>query len=64
MSDTPSCTCTNDDAHQGHLCVLDSQGKTAEIAALSDAPTVVCFICGREANNAVNVCSPMPIAQA
>jgi hypothetical protein len=28
---------------------------------LTDDPTVICFICGRKANSADNVCSPMPI---
>lgn len=59
MTETKSCQCG--DKHTGHLCVLQSKGMTAEIACLTDAPTVVCFNCGREANSADNVCVPMPL---
>lgn len=56
-----SCNCTCAEKHHGHLCVLHSEGLTDEIAKVTDTPTVVCFICGREANCADNVCSPMAI---
>ena len=58
------CKCHNDAQHQGHLCVLHGKGLTARIAELTDAPTVMCFSCGREANCAENVCVPMPPAIA
>jgi hypothetical protein len=54
------CCCTGE-KHQGHLCVLHSKGLTDDIACVTSAPTVVCFTCGREANTADNVCSPMPL---
>ena len=53
--------CCGGAKHQGHLCVLHSKGLSAEIAEITDAPTVVCFNCGREANDAANVCNPMPL---
>lgn len=62
MSDaekTKKCTCGRD--HQGHLCVLHSKGLHAEIAHITDKPTVVCFNCGRKANRETNVCNPMPL---
>jgi len=31
------------------LCVLASQEKKEEITDLTDDPTVICFICGRNA---------------
>lgn len=56
---TTKCTCT--EKHGGHLCVLRSKDLTAEIAAVTDKPTVICFTCGSEANSADNVCNPMPL---
>ncbi len=47
--------------HQGHLCVLHSKGMHDVIADVTCNPTVVCFNCGREANEAANVCNPMPL---
>ncbi len=61
MSTEHTNTCTCPGQHEGHLCVLHSLELQAEIDAATDQPTVVCFICGREANCAENVCSPMPI---
>lgn len=58
-----SCNCTCEAKHEGHLCVLHSRGMTEEIACVTANPTVVCFVCGREANSADNVCSPMPLEQ-
>lgn len=54
-------TCKCGDKHQGHLCVLHSKGLTDQIACVTNAPTVVCFTCGREANSEENVCNPMPL---
>lgn len=61
MNETGRCNCACADKHHAHLCMLSSQEKHDEIARLTDAPTVVCFICGRNANKAENVCSPMTI---
>jgi hypothetical protein len=63
MSDTQACTCTCTEKHGGHMCVLKSKGLLQEVAALQTNPTVVCFICGEEANSAESVCSPMPLDQ-
>ncbi len=53
--------CSCGEKHQGHICVLKSNGKTVEVAHLTGNPTVVCFSCGVEANSAENVCEPMPL---
>ena len=62
MSESCRGSCANPERHSGHLCVLSSQEKKEEIADLTDNPTVICFICGRKANSADNVCSPMLVA--
>ena len=59
--ETTTCRCGA--KHTGHICMLKSQGLTAEIAHITDNPTVVCFTCGAEANSADNVCAPMPIEE-
>ena len=61
MSEPNRYSCGCPEKHSGHLCVLSSQEKKEEIIHLTDDPTVICFICGRKANSADNVCSPMPI---
>jgi hypothetical protein len=61
MSELCRCSCACTEKHSGHLCVLSSQEKEEEITNLTDNPTVMCFICGRKANSADNVCSPMPL---
>lgn len=55
----PNCSCG--ERHHGHICVLKSKGMTREVAHLTDNPTVVCFICGVEANRAESVCEPVPL---
>ena len=47
--------------HQGHLCIMSSKGMTDEIACMVDNPRVICFNCGREANDAAFVCVPMAL---
>jgi hypothetical protein len=47
--------------HEGHLCVLASTGKFAEIKDLARAPRFICFNCGRVAECDVNLCNPMPL---
>ncbi|BDV41975.1 hypothetical protein GURASL_08980 [Geotalea uraniireducens] len=54
-------TCRCGATHQGHICILRSKGLTEEVAHLTDKPTVVCFLCGVEANAPENVCEPMPL---
>lgn len=48
--------------HSGHLCVLASQDKFAEIKELVKDPKFICFNCGRVADSGNNLCNPMPIA--
>jgi hypothetical protein len=55
-------TCCDSQKHQGHLCVLHSKGMHKVIAGITNTPTVLCFNCGRKANEAGNVCNPMPLA--
>jgi hypothetical protein len=62
MSESSQRSCTCAEKHDGHLCVLSSNEETEKITHLTDNPIVICFICGRKANSADNVCSPMPIA--
>jgi hypothetical protein len=47
--------------HQGHLCVLASQGQLLAVKELARAPRFICFNCGRVAECDVNLCNPMPI---
>lgn len=46
--------------HEGHLCVLASQEKFDTIKELTRNPQYICFNCGRVANEACNLCNPMP----
>ena len=55
--------CQCGEKHEGHLCMLKSKGLVKEVEHLTRNPTVVCFICGSEANSADNVCEPMPLKQ-
>lgn len=47
--------------HEGHLCVLASRGKFAEIKDLARTPKFICFTCGRVASCDANLCNPMPL---
>jgi hypothetical protein len=58
MSDKDT-TCKGD--HTGHLCVLVSNGKMAEVKQLVTEPKFICFNCGRAVNSEKNVCNPMPL---
>ena len=53
--------CGCGEKHQGHLCVLKGKGLDDEVMHITSRPTVVCFTCGGEANEADNVCVPMPL---
>ena len=57
----PNKTCVCEENHEGHICLLRSQGMTTLVETLTNKPTVSCFTCGVEANSAANVCSPVPI---
>ncbi|MFU8780049.1 MAG: hypothetical protein ACNA71_03380 [Kiritimatiellia bacterium] len=53
--------CQGTEQHEGHLCVLASEGKLAEIRACVTAPKFICFNCGRVADADKNLCNPMPL---
>lgn len=50
-----------DGDHNGHICVLASQGKFEEIKEITKNPNYICFNCGRVANSKDNLCNPMPL---
>jgi len=59
MTDSKKCkTC---DGHDGHLCVLVSEGKLDEVRELVQNPKFICFNCGRVADVEHNLCNPMPL---
>lgn len=53
--------CKSQHNHVGHLCVLFCEGKMDEVKALVTNPQFICFNCGRVANDAQNLCNPMPL---
>ncbi len=53
--------CKSKHNHAGHLCVLFGEGKMDEVKALVTNPQFICFNCGRVANDAQNLCNPMPL---
>lgn len=53
--------CKHEHGHPGHLCMLASSGKIEEIKLLVKDPQFVCFSCGRVADQAGNLCNPMPL---
>ena len=59
MSCAKNSKCKGD--HQGHLCVLVSKEKMAEVKDLAKDPQYICFNCGRSVHSDKNVCSPMPL---
>ena len=58
---TDSYDCKSQHHHAGHLCVLVSEGKLDEVKTLVTNPRFICFNCGRVADDANNVCNPMPL---
>ena len=61
MDNQTKCTCGAD--HQGHLCMLRSNGMHDEIARVILDPHYYCFTCGGEAHCAENLCEPAKIEQ-
>ncbi len=51
--------CTGD--HQGHICVLASNGLFDMIKLMTQNPKYICFNCGRVADAEKNLCNPMPL---
>ena len=47
--------------HAKHLCELVSKRQMDKVAALSKGAKYVCFICGRAAAKAANLCEPIEI---
>lgn len=60
MSDkaTTGCDATE---HKGHLCLLASNAEFERIKQLAGNPKFICFNCGRVADQAANLCNPMPL---
>ena len=53
--------CNTHEDHVGHLCVLVSKGRMDEVKTLVANPKFMCFNCGRVADEAQNLCNPMPL---
>ena len=53
--------CKADKEHQGHLCVLASEGRFQDVKDLVGHPQFMCFNCGRVAESDANLCNPMPL---
>jgi hypothetical protein len=53
--------CTGD--HEGHICVLASNGLFEKIKGITREPKFICFNCGRVADQECNLCNPMPIGE-
>jgi len=47
--------------HAQHLCELVSHRKMAQVAELAAGAQYVCYICGRAAAKAENLCEPVEI---
>jgi hypothetical protein len=47
--------------HAGHICVLASNARFELIKEITREPRFICFNCGRVADNACNLCNPMPL---
>lgn len=54
--------CKGHHVHHGHICVLISEGKIDEVRELVQSPKFICFNCGRVADDAINLCNPMPLS--
>jgi hypothetical protein len=47
--------------HAQHLCELVAKRRMNEVAELSGGAKYVCYICGRAAAKAANLCEPVEI---
>jgi hypothetical protein len=47
--------------HTQHLCELVAKRQMNQVAELSAGAKYVCYICGRAAARAVNLCEPVEI---
>ena len=47
--------------HERHLCRLVSERRMNEVADLAKDAKYMCFVCGRVAANAENLCEPVQI---
>ncbi len=47
--------------HQGHICVLASNGLFDKIKKITKEPKFICFNCGRVSDAECNLCNPMPL---
>jgi len=47
--------------HAQHLCELVAKRQMSQVAQLSAGAKYVCYICGRAAAKAVNLCEPVEI---
>ena len=53
--------CETCGGHDGHLCLLVSEGKLDDVRELVQNPKFICFNCGRVADSGHNLCNPMPL---
>ena len=49
------------EGHEKHLCWLTLERRMDEVADLVKDAKYVCFVCGRVAANAENLCEPVQI---
>jgi hypothetical protein len=47
--------------HERHLCRLVSERRMNEVADLAEGAKYMCFVCGRGASNADNLCEPVEL---
>lgn len=57
MGENSNTKCSGD--HQGHICVLASNGEFEKIREMVKNPKWICFNCGRVASSKENLCNPM-----
>jgi hypothetical protein len=49
------------EGHEKHLCWLTLERRMDEVAKLAKDAKYMCFVCGRVAANAENLCEPVQI---
>jgi hypothetical protein len=47
--------------HEGHLCAIVSKREIEKAASLAKNAKYICYICGRAAAKAKNLCEPVEI---